>query len=279
MKINKSVKQRRNQRVNELIQKQKHNKPLNNNNYEMNPRNHQELLDQKLDDPEFMWKHRKDPWAHLKQYDREESFLLKHFMTTFTISFLLFITIWLLFQFETPWAEKGKVLITQVMNEDSFDNKTFLTLYDQMFEGYPSFIPTFNSEKNKIPAEKVNTSQVKNIHHPANGKIISAFESTKSGVTIKTRKNEPIIALDQGRVISVENTEFTGLTIVIQHVNKLQSIYGYVTYSSLQVNDWVEGGEQIGVVSELQNDEAGILYFALRKDNQFIDPAEVIQFD
>ncbi|NDI34027.1 M23 family metallopeptidase [Chengkuizengella sediminis] len=275
MKINNNVKQRRNQRVNELIQKQK--QPLNSN--EMNKRYLQEFVDQKLDDPEYVWKHRQDPWAHLKQYDREESFFQKYFMTTFTISFLLFIIIWLLFQLETPWAEKGKMLVTQVINEETFDNKALLTLYDQMFEGYPSFIPTFNSEKKTIPAEKVNTSQIKNIHHPANGKIISAFESTKSGVTIKTRKNEPIIALDQGRVISVENTEFTGLTIVIQHVNKLQSIYGYVTYSSLKVNDWVEGGEQIGVVSELQNDEAGILYFALRKDNQFIDPAEVIHFD
>ncbi|MDP5272733.1 M23 family metallopeptidase [Chengkuizengella axinellae] len=290
MKIKNNVKQRRNQRLHELMQKQKQNlnqnqkqnqiqnQPFDRNEIDTKNKYIQEYDPRRLEDPEFVWKHRQDPWMHLKQEESKTSYLQKYIMTTVSISFVLFMMVWLLFQLNTPWAEKGKLLITHAMNETTIDNNVVVSAYNRLFDGFPSFIPTFSNDNGLNTAEKVN-SPIKNIHFPADGEIISTFDTTKSGVTIKTKKDEPIIALDTGRVVSVENTEFTGLTVVIQHENKLQSIYGYVTSTSIQENDWVEGGDQIGIVSELKNDDAGILYFALRKDEQYIDPAEVIQFD
>ncbi|MNR41898.1 Stage IV sporulation protein FA [compost metagenome] len=71
----------------------------------------------------------------------------------------------------------------------------------------------------------------------------------------------------------------TGLPVQIQHAGGYYSIYGHLSSTNVQQGDWVEGGEGIGSLKTSDAGNPKALYFALKKDGQYIDPSDVVPFD
>ncbi|MFD0678800.1 MULTISPECIES: peptidoglycan DD-metalloendopeptidase family protein [unclassified Paenibacillus] len=234
-------------------------------------------------DPEYVWKHKfnRDMNTRRQDYDYEDGG--SRFMPTrggirtkLLISCILFGAVWGMFQFNHPWANKGKAFITSALNEP-FDFQPVAMWYERQFGGAPSLLPALNPVKQE-EAQKV-TADSKHYFVPVKGKVIAPFESSRLGVTLETKAEAAVAAIDTGLVVYAGSKEDTGFTVIIRHTNGLQSVYGWVDQGRVQLNDWIKGGETIGTVSKNSSKPSGYFYFAVSKDNKFINPADVVNFD
>lgn len=193
------------------------------------------------------------------------------------ISFILFVAVWGLFQFHHPLASTGQMWVKRTMNED-FDFKSVAAWYSHQFSGIPSLIPALNIEEDQA-TRKVNAHLAKGYYPPVLGQVKTDFTSTKRGIEIETRALAPIVALDAGRVIYVGKRIDSGFTVMIQHPNDVQSIYGNIAVCIVKENEWVKGGQQIATVGHKPDAQQGMVYFAVKHGDDYIDPLDVINFE
>lgn len=234
-------------------------------------------------DPEFVWKQK---WHHdmsQREYEYNDGPERSRFMPNkgglrlkLIVSCFIFALIWGLFQWNHPLANKGKAYISSALNE-SFQFQSVALWYERQFGGTPSLLPALNTFQQE-EAQKVDFVS-KHYFSPVKGKIIAPFETSRLGVTVETKSDTPVAAMDTGLVVYVGNKEETGYTIIIRHTNGLQSVYGWIEQGKVELNDWIKGGETIGTVSKNSSKQAGYLYFAVSKDNKFVNPADVVQFE
>lgn len=111
---------------------------------------------------------------------------------------------------------------------------------------------------------------------PVSGQVTQSFNQSKKGITIQTALDSSVEAIDSGYVLSIINDKQTGKTVVIQHPNGDQSIYGDLKSVDVKVYDFVKKQQKIGMVSDQNNQ--GVFYFAFKKGNQYVDPVQVISF-
>ncbi len=128
-------------------------------------------------------------------------------------------------------------------------------------------------------ARKVSTSLNKSFFVPVQGKIAAPFDASHLGIIVETKADATVSALATGLVIYAGQREDTGFTVIVQHADKLQSVYGWIDKSYVQQSDWIKGGEAIGKVAQDKRKDVGTLYFAVMKDKEFINPLDVVRFD
>lgn len=233
-------------------------------------------------DPEYVWKQKWQQDLSRRDYEDdgpERSRLMpgrSGLRLKLVVSCFLFALIWGMFQWNHPLANKGKAYISSALNE-SFQFQSVALWYERQFGGTPSLLPAL-STLHQEEAQKVDVVS-KHYFTPVKGKIIAPFEASRLGVTIETKQDTPVAAMDTGLVVYVGNKEDTGYTIIIRHTNGLQSVYGWIEQGKVELNDWIKGGETIGTVSKNSTKQSGYLYFAVSKDNKFVNPADVVQFE
>ncbi len=231
-----------------------------------------ELNDKRLEDPEYVWKAKKK----LKQ-NADYSSWHHPFKSKIILSVFIFGLVWIMFQFDQGWAIKSQSFIKKSLTED-FDFNRAANWYDDTFQGSPALISSWNKKGNE--AEKVGARLNKSFELPVSATTTSNFNASNRGVYIETHPQEPIRSIDEGRVIYVGRLNDTGLTVIVQHAERLQAIYGFVAETSLQTNDWIKARDQIGIVKLAENDSGrAILFFALKKADDYIDPMEVMTID
>ncbi|MNJ46820.1 Stage IV sporulation protein FA [compost metagenome] len=151
--------------------------------------------------------------------------------------------------------------------------------YKRNFGEAPTFIPIFRQSAEK--GVKVNNAN--SFAAPLEGSIAGSFALSLKGVNIvpagDSSASLQVKSVETGRVLSVGNDALTGETIVIQHASGYVSIYGHLNQSFVEKGDWVEGGDLIGKLPTVSEQVVPTLYFALKKDEQYMDPADVIPFD
>lgn len=242
-------------------------------------------LSGRWDDPEYVWKHRQDRgWKENTRgdYDRDDDGgrwipFGRGFRWKLMVSCLVFALVYGLFQWNHPWANKGKAYISSALQEP-FDFQAVALWYERQFGGSPALLPALNSV-NQPDAEKVSIS-AKHYFAPVKGsKIIAPFEPSRLGVTLETKADATVAAIDTGLVVYVGSKEDTGYTVIIRHTNGMQSVYGWIEQGRVELNDWIKGGETIGNVSKNSTNQSGYLYFAVSKDNRFMNPTDVVRFE
>jgi stage IV sporulation protein FA len=193
------------------------------------------------------------------------------------ISIILFAAIWGMFQLKEPWALKGQNIVrTTFTKEIPFD--AIAAWYQSNFSGAPSFIPSFHLPGGQ-DAAKVNAPGIKSFFTPVHGKLLMPFSAQHQAVTLQTQVNALISAIDTGRVIFAGVREESGNTLVIQHAGGYQSTYGMLQQLKWAKNDWIKAGEVVGIASAQQAQTKGIVYLALMKDTEYLNPLDVISFE
>jgi stage IV sporulation protein FA len=235
-------------------------------------------------DPEYVWKQKYN--RDMTERQRESDYMdgdggrfmptRRGIRTKLLISCVLFGAVWGLFQFNHPLANKGKAFITSALNEP-FDFQPVALWYERQFGGTPTLLPALNPVKQE-EAQKV-TLDSKHYFVPVKGKVIAGFEPNRLGITLETKAEASVAAVDTGLVVYAGSREDTGYTVIIRHTNGLESVYGWVEQGRVELNDWIKGGETIGFVSKNSSKQAGYFYFALSKNNKFVNPADVVNFD
>jgi len=107
--------------------------------------------------------------------------------------------------------------------------------------------------------------------HPISGK-----RKLHEGMDIASPRGEPIVAAAGGRVTFAGRKGGYGLTVVLRHEEGLESLYAHMDAISVEVNQDVEAGAQLGVVGITGRTTGPHLHWEVRRDGEVIDPALVL---
>jgi stage IV sporulation protein FA len=246
-------------------------------------------VDYGREDPEYVWKRQeRERWSSLERATGSapdgwmESGGLKpptvrQIWIKLGVSAVLFAGIWGMSGVDHPMADRGRQWVKAALTED-YDFSAVAAWYEREFGGLPAFLPSLRA-KSDPEAQKASSPSLQRLYSPVHGKIVGAAADGDRGVTIRTEPEAVVAALDTGRVISVSTGTDKATVVVIQHAGGLQSTYGWLKGTSLKTNDWVKGGETVGSVTTDAAGGAGKLYVAVKKENQYVNPAEVVSFD
>ncbi|SEG33548.1 stage IV sporulation protein FA [Paenibacillus sp. UNC499MF] len=249
-------------------------------------------FDDRWNDPEYVWKQKMQrelglPGAYYARepggrdsgdgggYNPRIPYRVR-FLRQLVASAMLFGLIWGMFQLQHPLIERGKGYVTAALREP-LNFQQLSAWYQKTFAGAPSFIPAFHSDEEN-PAVKAD-AQKRSYFVPLKGKIHETYTADKPFISVAAEPHTPVYALDAGQVTFAGPKDETGYTIIIRHPGGLQSEYGQIEQSRVEVNDWIKGGEAIGQVSRDSKSDKGLLYFAVQKESRYVDPAGVIPFE
>lgn len=189
------------------------------------------------------------------------------------VSALLFAAVWGLFRLDEPWAEPAQQLIARALTRD-MDTEAAAAWYRKTFAGSPSFIPMFRQENERPgggPGLPVSAPV-------ASGEVVRTFAETLAGIVIAGGPSETVTAAETGRVTHVSRAE-EGYSVVIQHAGGRSTIYGRLRTVDVAPDDWVEAGDRIGALHDSPDGTRSLLYFAVRIDGKYVDPADVVPLD
>ena len=130
--------------------------------------------------------------------------------------------------------------------------------------------------------------------YPVNGEIIKDFAmetlvysktldmwKTHQGIDIKADLASEVVAIQAGKVISVEQDNFYGVTVKIEHENGYISVYSNLDkLGTVEIGKLVKQGEAIGKVGVTASGEIADeshLHFEIIKANEWINPREVLE--
>lgn len=121
---------------------------------------------------------------------------------------------------------------------------------------------------------------------PVAGKIIERFGRQRNpkfstftinnGVKIEAAPGTPVRAVFQGTVLFSQWFKGYGNLIILDHGNRVFTLYGNLKTSTVAVGDRIAGGQPIAKVAdnvaESEDVSSGHLYFEIRQDNRPEDP-------
>lgn len=185
-----------------------------------------------------------------KQYEFQPYWNPYSFIMKCLISALLVFVVNITVKSQFPYKEQ----IVQQLETD-FKFATAANWYDQHFSQLFSFVKPGNDEKQDLLL-------------PVGGKVLSPFSDEQKGIIIEATQSTYVEAIQPGMVI------FSGEeTVVIQHADQTESVYGLLKSVEVKPYEKVEAGTKLGQVANEH------FYFALKQDGKFIDPIQVMKLD
>lgn len=191
------------------------------------------------------------------------------------ISSMLFVVVAILVNTHTSALNPAEKWVAQVMSRD-FNFAGLERLYKQYAGEAPAILPTFlhNSPAVKVTAHPAKAALWK---APATGDIFLPYEEQRKGLVLRTATHAEVTTPAEGWVIFVGNQVGLGNTVVIQHANGVETWYGWLQDVKVKEKGWVKGGQLLGFVNQTQGQS--LLYLAVKKNNKFIDPTSVMDFE
>ena len=100
------------------------------------------------------------------------------------------------------------------------------------------------------------------------------FENYHTGIDLTSRSGTAILASASGKVIKASRGWGGGYGnhIIISHGNGFTTLYGHMTSFSVSVGQWVNQGQQIGVMGSTGWSTGTHLHFEIRKNNSPQNP-------
>lgn len=195
---------------------------------------------------------------------RKEVFFFK-----ILLSAILVLVVAILFK-NTPASMQGaKVTVERVMKEE-FQFAAVSNWYEKQFGDPLTFLPSM---------EKGTQGKEEDYAMPTFGKVTESFKANGQGVFIETEVSATVEAVNEGLVVFAGKKEGYGNTVQIQHTDGSESWYGNLEEVTVNLYDYVDKKQKIGVVANESDEKSGVLYFALKKNEKFIDPIQVISFE
>ncbi|MGD6774354.1 peptidoglycan DD-metalloendopeptidase family protein [Sutcliffiella horikoshii] len=193
------------------------------------------------------------------------------FLFKILASAILVLVVAIMFQNPTSTFEKPRQFVSETM-EQSFQFAAFTSWYEDKFGKSLALLPLpKNTEQPNVNADDYVI--------PASGRVFESFEANGQGVLVETMAHSNVEAMNGGFVSFVGNREDTGKTVIIQHPDDSYTWYGQLGEVEVKLFDFIETGDVLGKTTVLEDGSKGMFYFAIQKDNEFIDPMQVISFE
>lgn len=232
----------------------------------------QGLEDVRWNDPEYVWKQQnRQMWEHEDHHHRNS--WIRSFFSRLLIAGVIYIFLFILFQVKTPWAKQTRDVVKSAYAH-SYNYTRVALMYQRYFKDAPSWLPAFHNQNQK--AAEVGGGVGLHFASPVKGTVLKPYPSD-GGLVIGTSVNAQVHAMASGQVLFVGDRKDTGLTVVIEHMDRYETIYGDLTKAVVSKNDWVEQGSSIGIAGE--ESDQGTVYISVSRNGRSLDPAEVVNFD
>ncbi|MDR6226408.1 M23 family metallopeptidase [Desmospora profundinema] len=216
---------------------------------------------------ELPW-NRPDSWTEEKKKHKWASRLL---IQSF-VAFALLSGVYLVYQSDAPTSQAAQGWIAEVMQRD-FNFAGVALWYEENLGGSASILPAFQGKSDS----KGDPGGVKDWVVPAAGTVHRPFREGERGMVIRTAEEAPVVAAAEGWVIQAEVVEGLGKTVVVRHADGQETWYGWLKEIRVEEKDWVKPRQLLGEVGS-QGEEA-LLFFAMKRGDGFVNPADVIPFD
>ncbi|MBQ6723303.1 MAG: M23 family metallopeptidase [Paludibacteraceae bacterium] len=147
-----------------------------------------------------------------------------------------------------------------VMTQSSEVTEAFLAQYEQ-------------KERDRLTLfDNTAARTLRRLQRPVRGVIVSSAnpDQRQYAVTVKTAKNEPVLATTRGTIVTIERMIDNTFAITLQH-GSFVTVYRHVTQSFKAQGATVEAGESLG-----QMNGQTPLTIELWDAGQFVNPEEVI---
>lgn len=186
------------------------------------------------------------------------------------VSVFLIISVAIIYRLPYSSLQPAKQFIGQVFRTDFPFAKNNAWISEKLGELYV-LTPwkTVFKENNKVGEESV----------PVSGKIRESFRKNGKGIVIETDLEQKVRAIEAGIVIFSGQDNKLGKTIIIQQANGMNVWYGQLSALEVGLYDQVKKGDNVGQAANNSDDKFGQYYFAIEKDNAFVDPMQVIFFE
>lgn len=112
---------------------------------------------------------------------------------------------------------------------------------------------------------------------PVNGNITETFQTNGTGIMITPEETTNVTSIQEGVVIFAGNDRETNKTITIQHADGTVTNYGNLSSIDVHLYQFIAGNQQIGSFTPEADNET--VFFSIEKNNDYVDPVQVIQVD
>lgn len=182
------------------------------------------------------------------------------------LSVLLFLSIALLHEVDSQVLESPKEWTSSALTREF--------PFAQVNEWYRE---TFGSPLAFSPEVASSNEFVETLALPVSGSITESFHSNGKGIKITPGMKTEVSAMQDGIVVFAGKDKETDKTVTIQHADGTTSSYGYLSDIDVHIYQYVGTNQSIGTFQPTTENE--MVYFSIQKDDQFIDPVQVIQVD
>ncbi|WP_018921610.1 M23 family metallopeptidase [Salsuginibacillus kocurii] len=194
----------------------------------------------------------------------------QRFLLQWLSSLLLFLLMGMLFQSTHPALQSTQATVEEAMTEH-FQFAAVSHWYEERFGSPLAFFPE-PSETPGVPEEELESVPVS--EHVSTS-VLEEFDENGTGVLLQPINDNVVHSVTGGFVIHVGTHEEWDRAVAIQHPDGHESWYGYLSEESVRLYDHVEAGQPIGEV----NDQDDVYSLAVEKDDEYVDPMEVMSFD
>ena len=103
---------------------------------------------------------------------------------------------------------------------------------------------------------------------------------THNGIDLALAKDSEVKSVYSGKVKKVEQSTLDGVVVTVELNNGMTAIYKSLSSASVKEGDKVANGGVIGIVGTMlsENDEGTHLYLELKKDGNYVNPSDYIDF-
>ncbi len=180
----------------------------------------------------------------------------------FSIYITLFIIIKSPYISNTKTLEKDRLLLQNIINDFEYMNSL------DSSKTYENFVKTFYSYNDKKSPDKP----------PVDGYVTRGvqFENNHLGIDIAAKKYDKVKAPARGRVIFCGLDDILGRTVILSHPSGFTTIYGHNDTILVKQGDEVLLNQVISLVGESGVCQGPHLHFEVWKNNQILDPREII---
>jgi septal ring factor EnvC (AmiA/AmiB activator) len=120
------------------------------------------------------------------------------------------------------------------------------------------------------------------LNWPVDGKVVERFGVQRNakfstvtfnnGIKIAAPAGAEVRAIFPGTVLFAQWFKGYGNLIILDHGNRVFSLYGNLKSPGVAVGDRIDAGQAIAGVGEAEDAQSGYLYFEIRQDNKPEDP-------
>jgi stage IV sporulation protein FA len=176
----------------------------------------------------------------------------------------------IIYKSDSPAFQEAKSFVNRVM-ETEFRFAAVSEWYEERFGKPLALFPEKGGE------DMVQTEM--DYAMPVGAKIAEDFAKDGRGVMIETQNQAHVEAIAGGVVVFAGKKADTGNTVIIQHQDGIESWYGHLENLSVKPHERIQGGKELGTVSHSEKGYNGKFYFAIKKNDVFIDPLQVIDIE